>query len=207
MTPALDSYIDLLTASNDSSGAPTLSITIEGPSSVFRDQAIHLLVKVIYEHPSSGQHTPGPITVHKYALSGHVGPREGFRLYRRREDKWEACETGPSDGDMSVDKPDVPIQVGRGDDHFVSLDSSQPWMFLHPLDKTAWSKAGAAKTGDVFRCRFNGTTVDWWDWGTREDHVHTVVWVAGAVTNPKDNGGRPQVVVPASNWVEFTLVD
>jgi hypothetical protein len=108
---------------------------------------------------------------------------------------------------MSLDKSAVPIQVGRGDDHFVSLDTSQPWMFLHRLDRNVWSKPGVASAGDVFRCRFKGTTVDWWDWGTREDHVNTVVWVAGAVTDPKDNNGRPKIVVPASNWVEFTLVN
>jgi hypothetical protein len=53
--------------------------------------------------------------------------------------------------------------------------------------------------------------MDWWDWGSMDEHRETVVklpcWVAGEVTEPKDNGGRPRLVVPASEWIEFTLIE
>ena len=52
-----------------------------------------------------------------------------------------------------------------------------------------------------------GAVVDWWKWGTKEEHRGTVVklpcWVSGDVVEPEDNGGRPRIVVPASNEVEF----
>lgn len=68
-----------------------------------------------------------------------------------------------------------------------------------------------AAPGDRFRYLFKGATLDWWNWGNFEDHEDTVVWVPGwlraKVQDPKYNEGRPTVVVPASNAVEFTLVD
>jgi hypothetical protein len=43
-----------------------------------------------------------------------------------------------------------------------------------------------------------------------EDHRETMVklpCLEGDVTDPKDNGGRPRLVVPASEWFEFTLLE
>lgn len=64
-----------------------------------------------------------------------------------------------------------------------------------------------AAPGDKFRYGFKGASIDWWDWGHFRDHQDTRVWIDGRVLNPQDNGGRPKLVVPASNWAEFTLVE
>jgi hypothetical protein len=64
--------------------------------------------------------------------------------------------------------------------------------------------------GDVFRYTFKGVEVDWWDWGDSSDHEETVVtlpcFIAGRVVKPEDNGGRPKLIVPASNVLEFTII-
>jgi hypothetical protein len=67
------------------------------------------------------------------------------------------------------------------------------------------------KAGDVFRYQFRGTTdVDWWDWGHIEDeHAETMVTLPcwrGRAVDPAGNGGRPELVVPASNPAEFRVV-
>jgi hypothetical protein len=48
--------------------------------------------------------------------------------------------------------------------------------------------------------------VDWWDWGTWEDHRNTVIKVSmfGSVTYPIDDYGRPKLVVPACNEAMIT---
>jgi hypothetical protein len=52
----------------------------------------------------------------------------------------------------------------------------------------------------VFRFVYKGATVDWWDWGSRDQALtQTVVTVEsiafGSVVNPADNGGRPLIVI------------
>jgi len=53
--------------------------------------------------------------------------------------------------------------------------------------------------------------VDWWDWGDSVAHAETVVklpyWIAGAVVDPADNGGRASLVVPASDFASFSIVE
>lgn len=65
--------------------------------------------------------------------------------------------------------------------------------------------------GDIYRYQNKGGAIDWWDWGDREGHANTVVklppWLTGEVIDPPDNGGRPKLVVPASNVVEFTIIE
>jgi len=66
------------------------------------------------------------------------------------------------------------------------------------------------KDRDVFRYVFKGVEIDWWDWGDSSDHEETIVklpcFINGRVVDPKDNGGRPKLIVPASNSIEFTIV-
>lgn len=50
---------------------------------------------------------------------------------------------------------------------------------------------------------FLGTNIRKW----KSDHEHTVVWVQeNRLHAPRDNGDRPEIKVPASNWLEFKLV-
>lgn len=67
------------------------------------------------------------------------------------------------------------------------------------------------KPGERLRYQFKGNTLDWWDWGTAVAHTQTFVTLPGSevepISDPKDNGGRPEVVIPASKVVEWTVVD
>jgi hypothetical protein len=145
-------------------------------------------------------------------------PREGLRLDRRLEvdigddedaDCWEECDLdGGVMGYLMVDAPDVAVRVGE-DKNFTSLMPGESWTTSRQLQSESWSSIpDDVAPGDEFRCRFKGVVVDWWDWGTMAEHADTVVklpcFVAGEVTEPTDNGGRPKLVVPASEAVEFT---
>lgn len=86
-----------------------------------------------------------------------------------------------------------------------TLDPGESWSFTREVREFPKDAA----QGDRFRYLFKGATLDWWNWGNLEDHKDTVVWVPGRfvakVRDPKDNDGRPTVVVPASNAEEFNI--
>jgi hypothetical protein len=137
-----------------------------------------------------------------------------FVLHRRsKEDKviWEACDLDISTGigaTLFVDDPDVDINVSQHKD-FTSISPGAAWTVTEGIQ---FDKLPAdTQVGDVYRYQYRGGTVDWWDWGDQHEHADTVVslpcWIKGKVTSPGDNDGRPRLVVPASNSVEFTIVD
>lgn len=103
------------------------------------------------------------------------------------------------------------MRVGDDVDNFVTLRAGEAWALTKSFD---WSLLpDDTVPGDVFSLVFQGTTVDWWDWGSQEhEHRDTVVklpcWIVGPVVDPTDNGGRPRLVVPGSaRRVEFTVVE
>ncbi|KAJ5201464.1 uncharacterized protein N7498_006127 [Penicillium cinerascens] len=65
----------------------------------------------------------------------------------------------------------------------------------------------AGAPGHQFRYQFKGASPGWWDWGNSQDHENTVAWVVeDKLNDPKDNGGRPAIIVLGSNWIQFKLV-
>lgn len=145
-----------------------------------------------------------PIIFHTYTLVDE----DSYRLQRYHNNKWEECET--IDRCLGfADNPDVGAHVGQHRD-FVSLQQGDSWTMPCPLSNNLWEFPRDLEVGDIFRFRYNGGTVDWWDWGNREEHVDTVVmlpcWVWNDVIEPDDNGGRPKLVVPTSNEIELVFV-
>jgi hypothetical protein len=192
-------------------------MTLENSSTVSRHEILDVVVKVTYDGRAgleSEKQEVRPITFHKYAFEALDGPREGFRLYRRSKVDnrgWETCKLDDGTGFMIVDDPDVSVCVGQ-DENFVTLHPGQFWTTSRRLQGESWTSLPAnVEVGDVFQYMIKGTTVDWWDWGSREEHMETVVklpcWYAGSVVDPADNGGRPKLVVPASNVVQFTVTE
>jgi hypothetical protein len=150
-------------------------------------------INVVYDAPTGSR----PIIFHS---SPFVSWSE--RLHRRQGDKWEEVE----DDDtcfMIVDDPDVVVIVSEHKD-FTSLEPGQT------LTKKTRLDLQETQVGDVFRYVFKGLVLDWWDWGDREEHRETTValpcHLGGPVQEPKDNGGRPALVVPSSNTIVFTIV-
>lgn len=150
-----------------------------------------------------------PIKFHSAPLLAWYGPREGHRLYRRRAnaDVWETIEDD-TEGFMIVDEPDVYVNVVQSKD-FASLHPGETWSISMDLQDATFGDS-PMEVGDVFRYTFKGVEVDWWDWGDRESHVDTIVklpcFLNARVIEPKNNGGRPKLIVPASNSIEFTVI-
>ncbi|KAL3427579.1 kinesin light [Phlyctema vagabunda] len=111
---------------------------------------------------------------------------------------------------MIVDEPDVSVNVSQ-DDNFASLQPGQTLTTVHLLRGQGMGGLPEdTSVGDVFRFLCKGIELDWWDCGDSSDHAETMVklscFIAGLVVGPKDNSGRPKLMVPASNSVEFTIV-
>lgn len=170
-----------------------------------QDGTAYIKSSVIYEA------VPGslPIIFHNCFFVGRWAPREGYRLYRRQGDKWENI-VDDTTCYMIVDEPDIAVNVSQDED-FTSLQPGESW--------TTWKRVEGRQVGilpdevnigDVFRYVLKGVELNWWDWGSTAEHKETIVklpcFIAGRVVEPKDNGGRPKLVVPASNSVEFTIV-
>ncbi|KAH7371845.1 hypothetical protein BKA64DRAFT_268209 [Cadophora sp. MPI-SDFR-AT-0126] len=189
--------------------APILSVILHCPPEVPSGGIIDVQVKVTYEATQPAR----PITFHTHLFEVSDSPREGFRLYRHRDgDKWEKY-VSPEEtrsGFMIVDEPDIEVSPGQHED-FVSLRPGESWSTQRRIQAESWTTLPEdTDVGDEFRYRFNGVTLDWWDWGSREEHMHTMVklpcWTASRVVEPDHNEGRPKLVVPASDTLEFRIV-
>jgi hypothetical protein len=194
------------------SGAPVFSLTIAGPSTLsMRDSdpssRLRYPVTMTLSYEAAPDGLDGkPVTFHTFMFK-YLDSQQGFRLSFRKkgEDDWSPHEI-PIIFTYHMyrwSKP-VPVNVGRNDkDEFATLVPGESWSFTREV--THFPKHVAP--GDKYRYRFKGGQLDWWDWGHLRDHKDTVVWVDDWVRNPKDNGGRPGLVVPASNLIEFTVVE
>ncbi|KFX96846.1 hypothetical protein V490_03100, partial [Pseudogymnoascus sp. VKM F-3557] len=180
-------------------GAPVLTASMECGTTVALGGSIHIKRRVVYEAP------PGSpaITLHSFWMSGST------MLYHRRGGKWREV---PFDGCCwgIWDDPDVEVNVSQHE-CFTSLEAGEAWTREYNMDPTDVGEIprGVA-VGDVFRYRYLGTEMDWWDWGGKKEHAETTVklpsFISGRVVDPWDNNGRPKLVIPASDAVEFTIV-
>ncbi|GFF51533.1 conserved hypothetical protein [Aspergillus udagawae] len=200
-------------ASARKSGAPVFSLTIAGPATLsMRDRnsqgRLRYPVTMTLSYDAAPDGLDGkPVTFHTFLFKWIDDRDGGFRLHFRRkwDDDWSSVEIPVIfTYHMYRFSKCVPVNVGRNDqDKFAALLPGESWSFTREV--THFPKNAAP--GDEFRYRFKGTQLDWWDWGHLRDHENTVVGIEYLVRDPKDNGGRPGLVVPASNWVEFTMVE
>ncbi|GMF70089.1 unnamed protein product [Aspergillus oryzae] len=177
-------------------GAPVLSLNIECSPTFAKDQSKKATVHVIYHSSCKGPDDSTPITFHTVnLLSGN--------LQRRRGQNWEYFESEEMPYQI-YDDPDIEVTPGRHAD-FISLQPGEQWTRTDSLELPS-----DIDIGEVFKYEFSDRVIDWWDWGMKEDHLQTTVklpcWVKDDVVEPRDNEGRPAIVVPASNVVEFTIV-
>lgn len=201
-------------------GAPHFTVAVEGPTTVKSYELMNVTLN--YTHhgvtgtdgnlQSSGAR---PVTFRDWALTSDN--HFVSQLRRRRggpEGEWEACALVEHDlcRWAIYDEDDVEVYVGQRAEDFASLRPGESRSKRDVLnDPAGIDLPRDSLPGDVFRYRVIRSEVDWWDWGTMEDHRDTAVklpcYLSGDVTDPKDNGGRPKLVVPASEWFEFTLVE
>lgn len=162
-------------------------------------------ISVVYEAAPDSS----PIIFHSAPFVSWHGPRQGHRLYRRRGDIWETVEEDDPCF-MIIDDPDVAVNVSQ-DDNFASLQPGQTWTTSARLEGQGMGiLPDDVSVGDLFRYVFKGVELDWWDWGGNAEHRDTIVmlpcFIMGRVREPKNNGGRQKLIVPSSNYVEFTIV-
>jgi hypothetical protein len=96
-----------------------------------------ILVIVLVTYESLGTEHAKPITFHTYPFLTLQGPREGYRMYRRRNDKWEECGDNGEMGYSIIDDPDVSVNVST-DEHFSSLLPGESWSHQQMLKGQNW---------------------------------------------------------------------
>lgn len=180
-------------------------------------------IKVIYHGVSNNNNTAiskeaQPITFHIHAFDLVYGE---FRVYRRRcldqsrpetEEEWETFE-GDDFCQFGIwDNPDKLINVSENPKgRFPTRFPGESWSDFWTMTADGYGLPDDLKPGERLRYQFKGNTLDWWDWGTAVAHTQTFVTLPGSevepISDPKDNGGRPEVVIPASKVVEWTVVD
>lgn len=170
---------------------------------------LEMSIKVTYHGPSAV-----PITFHTWAFN----PFDAFSVYRRispeestlgTEKEWKTC-IGDRSAHVFWDNPDRQLNVAENEeDRFTSLFPGESWSDSWSLPADGDCRPEDARPGEQLRYQFTGNTLDWWDWGTIEDHAQTIVTLPGSgiepIKHPKDNDGRPKVVIPASNILEWTV--
>jgi hypothetical protein len=187
-----------------------LELELDGPSTFSweRGSTTNIVTKVIYLG-ISGSTEQRPITFHTYELQ-EEGVQDGFRLHRLRNGQWEGIDPVSYCAAGIADSPDIEVNVSEHK-HFVSLQPGGCWTASHTFYGDSWDIPSGLADGDVFRYRYKGGEVDWWDWGDSEDHIDTFVklppWAWSQVIEPEDNGGRPKLIVPMSNEILLTNRD
>ncbi|GKZ23082.1 hypothetical protein AbraCBS73388_009427 [Aspergillus brasiliensis] len=190
--------------SDVSPGVPIFTLEIEAPPT-WRVQHVWPVTWKLTYHGVSGDETPRPITFSVSDMEAWGVPC----IYRRSQDtgEWESWHSYCTAGYAVFEDENVPCAVGSSPG-FISLQPNETWCEVQELESML-SLPEDARDGEVLRYRFKGCKLKWWDWGTKEDHMDTIISVIGfgVITDPPDNDGRPEVVIPASNTVEFTVID
>ncbi|KAJ5308779.1 hypothetical protein N7508_004158 [Penicillium antarcticum] len=191
--------------------APVLSMSIAGPETLSMTDRVRgrihypVTITITYD-PAPGPPDDRPVIFHVCVFTSIDRYTGGFKLYFKDSGEWIPYQVNPifMHHAYRFSKPE-PFNVGQNDgDQFQALRPGESWSFTREV--TDFPKNAAP--GHQFRYRFKGTSPEWWDWGNFQDHDSTIVWlVEDRLSDPKDNDGRPAIVIPASNWVEFRLVE
>jgi hypothetical protein len=199
-----------------------MSVFLEGLSEMSKTEKLCCVtMKITYDGLTNEDHEAinddtKPIIIHDYSFT-----YDQFRLQRRCLDynslkdsngdstQWKTYfDDEGNQGWRIVDEPDVEVNV-TDPEFFRSLKPGESfvrefWLEFSDLHPDT-------VVGDTYRYQYCGGCVDWWIWGDCQEHAKTVVklpcWLYGRVVSPADNDGRPVIMVPSSNFVEFTIVE
>ncbi|KAJ6446959.1 NAD(P)-binding domain-containingprotein [Purpureocillium lavendulum] len=190
-------------------GAPILTTELEAPGNTSLDKKITVVSRMAIKGNRA-------ITFHTHRINS------GFRLFRCRsqaaqgedegedhESAWLPCDRDETLGYFIVDDPDVRVRVTKHED-FVTLHPGQSWTYEYVVHEPEGGDLPAdTAPGDRFRVRFVGVELDWWDWGSADEHAETEVslpcFINGDVVQPRDNDGRPTARLGGSQGVEFEV--
>jgi hypothetical protein len=179
--------------------APVFTLTLDCPTTIRQDETVEAVVKVTYDAEANAR----PVVFHTNVFNDH----DNYQTGRLRDGSWVNYDDDGGCGFRIYDDPDVPVTVGQSE-HFVSLRPGESWTTSQRLGLDWYGVPDDAENGEVFCYVFCGETLDWWNWGSKAEHEETVVklpcFIDGPVADPKDNDGRPALIVPMSNVVEYT---
>lgn len=152
-------------------------------------------VTVTYVGPQSPTTFPHPITLHTWPFSDP----EFLVLAREHGDGGEWEEIKADDGCMGfrlVDNPPIRTNAGTHKS-FISLAPGESWSVSHEVHRGSRVFTHVprdAQLGEGFRYTFTaGSSLDWWAWGAKEEHVKTEVWLPNYVHGPVLNEeGHPR---------------
>lgn len=190
-------------ASHCRPGAPVLRLVLHSDSNTVELASLALDVQcsLVYDAAPGSR----PITFRRPALWA-------MRLYRRHGDNWDGIEDERDPGFMcEYDEPkQEEISVGR-DDEFICLWPGGKWKTVSCNIEDREQMPDDVARGQVYRYGSKGFEVDWWDWGSKEEHVETKVKTCNygfgrIIKEPGADDLRRKLVVPQSNFVEFTIV-
>lgn len=125
---------------------------------------------------------------------------------RRGSGDWACCETEAVGYPMADALYDGggPVKIGT-DKCWISLAPGEPW--ISPLSiYLSFDKA----VGDRIRCQLHGHVFKVWNWGSKKDHAESVLSSRYGCEKGFQAPGwtdRPPIVMPASNLLDFTIVD
>ncbi|PYI24319.1 hypothetical protein BO99DRAFT_439169 [Aspergillus violaceofuscus CBS 115571] len=158
-------------------GAPVLTVELNATTSHWNPRKYLPITWTITYHGTAGReddppNSPRPITFRTYNFRTYGT----FRAYRQRyeDGEWESYD---EDGGCTFPSgPDDPYQVNvskeREEAGFISLRPGQTYsrsVHLYSQDDLPRYPA----TGEILRYRFKGCVLDWWDWGTLDEHGDT----------------------------------
>ena len=190
------------------SGAPVLDTVLEAPADLFLHSPLQVNNRLTYKADDPNAKS---ITFHTTLI------HPGFRLARRNkvggdDDKnanWEPCGLDGTCGYVLADGPDVRVNVSNHED-FVSLLPGETWTYEYELNNPTDAEIPHdTSPGHWFKFWFVGIELDWWDWGSAEDHAQTEVslpcYIKSGVVDPRNNGGRPTARLTNSDAIEFIV--
>jgi hypothetical protein len=155
-----------------------------------------------------------------FALFGrHLSPPQADGSYTDEDQWWQ--ELGSDDDAIGasaiVDLPPIRVNISgtAKDSYFTELHPGQSWERHHKLRDLLGREHGELRAGSKLQFVFCGAEIDWWDWGSMEDHTDTHVWLTNNIWGPvlqepgsadvtsdtcpwTDNGGRPKLVVQSA---------
>ncbi|KAL5337272.1 hypothetical protein BJX70DRAFT_389328 [Aspergillus crustosus] len=172
-------------------GTPCISVSLQGPSRISKTEKICITVKIHYDRLTNEDHEAidadaKPIIIHDYPFSS-----DNFRCKIYNDDEQNPGWAIADETDVEVNVADAKFPRSLKIGETIVRHRSLGYFDLHP----------DAVVGDTYRYQYWGGFIDWWT------VVKLPCWLNDHVVEPESNDGRPGIMVPASNFVEFTVVD
>ncbi|KAK4076687.1 CAZyme family GH71 [Trichoderma aggressivum f. europaeum] len=152
---------------------PLLSATLECPSTIPYGHPFGVTLKVTHGGLVSDTHElelTGRSVSAKASVCG-VNDGERHRMTRMMTTNGMNATFRTTMLFLIADDPPVVVRIRNDVDNFVTLRVGETWNLAKVFD---WSSLpDDTMPGDVFSFVFQGTSVDWWDWGSQEQSIET----------------------------------